>query len=177
MRYSVFIAVLLVATAVAPGAVVAQEDGNVSVDVGADDRPNCTEHVGEHVSICSATVEDGRVYLELISDQMMLITITDAGAMMEGGEIPQANVRLRPDRRTTFQMDVTESDGFVGVTLDTGTVLYGKVIEEQTPPFLARPTKTDALLVGLTIFGLFALALPASWRFVKRRRGGERDVF
>jgi len=178
MRYPIFFAVVLVAAAFAPvGVVTAQEDGNVTVDVGGTDRTNCTEHIGEDVSLCSATVDDGRVELELISDEMMIITITDAGAMMEGGEIPQSDVRLRPDRRTTFQMDLTESDGFVGVTIDTGDVLYGKVIEEQTPPLLARPSKTDTVLVGSTIFALFAVALPLSWWQVKRTEGGEKDVF
>ena len=178
MRHPVFFAVLLVAAAFAPvGVVSAQEDGNVSVDVGGDDRTNCTEHIGEHVSLCSATVDDGRVELELISDQMMIVTITDAGGIMEGGEIKRADVRLRTDRRTTFEMEVTESDGFVGVTIDTGTTLYGKVIEEQTSPFLARPTKADSLLIGLTVFGLFAVSLPVSWVAIKRRDGGEKDVF
>lgn len=163
----VFLAVLLVGLLAAP--VAAQENGTASVEVNVGSNGGNTttpepalEVIDNRTAIESAEFVDGEIRLVLVSDSLQRVVLTDAGAVLEGGEVPQKDARLR-EGRNRVSMPVTEFDGRVIVTIATRDVLYAVPIE-TSPPLIGGPFDEQdvqqaglaGLAAGLGVTGLIA---------------------
>lgn len=132
-------------------------------------EPPAHERIDEHTQLVDANLVDGTAVLMIKSSKNQKITITDAGAMMRGGEIPRQDFIVREGEITTIRMDVYSENGFAGVTVDTGSTLWAVPLEDPYTFLPGGPTTSDVQLAGLTglaTTGILALAIA-----VKRRRG------
>jgi hypothetical protein len=131
-KFLLITALVVASLAVAP---VAAQENATETDTGFDHEDltgeDCTVHIDRHVSLCSVEHRNGEVILEFRTDRPETITVTDAGGMMHGGEILRKDFLIRGDR-STVRMPVTKANGFVGVTIDTGRVLYGVPVETSS---------------------------------------------
>lgn len=183
----IFVILTVVAVATLAGAPVsAQADspsnqtaGNASVNVtvGQDTGPEipeeCSEQIDSETYLCSASTDGDTVTLSLYSLDVQTPTFTDAGGFMSGGVVYQQENRLYPDRKTSVVIPVTESDGFVGVSIATSEVLYAVPLKEPSPSFLpGRPSVYDAAIAGATVFAMFAICLPGSYWLLRKFKGG-----
>lgn len=166
-----FIALLLV-TAAAPGVASAQEnttgDGpTVEVEASADggdensSRP-ALEWIDNLTAIESARLDGDHMVLVIRSKIGQRVTLTDAGAVMQGGEVPRKTVRLEAGRNRV-RMPVTEYSGSVAVTISTRNVLYAKRLDTGssliTGPYGKDDVQNSALgglAAGLGVTGLIA---------------------
>lgn len=177
MRTQFLLALVLVALAVGPAAVAAQETTSTEAPPtateepadraepdGADqiieelrDRDSCAEPeaIDSRTVLCSATVKDGVAVLVLRSDRPQRITLTDSGAFMAGGEVPQKMATLRAEEPNTVRMDVTSYRGFSGVSIQTTRVLYAVPLERQTtlvgPPWGPSDVQLGAVTAALSV--------------------------
>lgn len=134
-------AVLLVASA---GAVSAAETpaetpagpDNMTERAGADlsFKGECPapEPIDRNTALCSAEVNDGVAKIVVKSDRLQRIQLTDAGAFMKGGVVPRTKLTLRPGEVQTIRWSVTEHRGFMGVSIETTSVLYAVPLDEPT---------------------------------------------
>jgi hypothetical protein len=175
MRSFFVLMLVLVATATVTGGVAAQEnvtvgnDTNVSVDAGADE-PRCTETVSEELSICSAELDGNAAVLELQSDGVQRITLTEA--MQQTGELSRQDFLLTDGRNTVRLQLSQEADGDIGVTIDTGDVLYGKIIEHDSALIGGPWSSSDAQAAALG--GALSVSITTLWLVIRRLRG--RDM-
>jgi len=156
------------------GPVAAQEgptSDNTTVDVQVSDGggEECTEHIDEVVSVCSRTYENGDAILELQSERITRVTLTDAGAFVEGGQINRQQTTLR-EGRNTIRFRATEVQGFVGVAVDTGRVLYAVKIEELSDSGPPIGYETAQASIAITAIGAGAF----TFRVVRKRRDDEK---
>lgn len=180
MRPTFLLITALVVASLAVAPVAAQENAtDTGTGLEAEDLTGdeCTVHIDQHVSLCSAEYRDGEVVLELRSDRPETITVTDAGGIMNGGEILRKDYVLRSDRRSTVRMPVTKANGFVGVTIDTGRTLYGVPLETSSTliggPWDYADTQAAALGGGI---GSAAIVLLLTLRTIYGREGGIERV-
>lgn len=164
------VAVLIVTTIpVAPS--VAQTN-NQTVDevppwLESGDLEKCSEPeaIDNKTVICSSGLSDNGQYAELVirSDETQRITVTDAGGFMSGGEITRETYTVREDERNTIRLRITRVDGFAGVTVDTGAVLYAVPLEDTTtligPPWTSSDAQLAALAAALSTAGVSAIVV------------------
>lgn|GEM_PF-2796706 len=193
MNVRFFALLMVVATAASAGigtataAPLQVDAGNASVDVEVGDDSGssnestipeeCTEEVDRATVICSSTLDDGTAVLKIWSFRSQSVTLYDAGAFIEGGEVTEGNFRLLPDRVNRVELDVTVTDGgFAGVSIGTRYLTYAEPIEKPKPGFLpGSPQSEDPAIAALTMFLLFGCAFPASYVGLKRYAGGVTD--
>ena len=161
------------ALTVATGPALAQEDNTTSeaeeqvenktetvVENKTDqgDR-GCTEHIDDVTSICTYHYDSdaGEIVMTLYSERPQRVTLTDAGAFMTGGEVNRARHTLKGRSKVRFA--VTEYEGFVGLSVDTGRTLYAVPVETGTA--LSAPKESDflALLAGLVVVPIGAVGI------------------
>ena len=195
MRSRVFLALLLVATATFPATATAVNESttgesnpinqsNGRLVPASPEPPNSTgarenttsnatapipiEPIDPLTGIESTKVESGQMVLVIHSDVVQRVVLTDAGAVWQGGEIPQRDYTLQPGSNR-LKVPVTEVSGRVAVTIATRRVLYSTVIVTNDPliggPF-DRGDVQQAALAGL-VAGVGVTALIA----YKRVRG------
>ena len=126
------------------------------------------EAIDPLTGIKSTTVDDGRMVLVIHSDVVQRVVLTDAGAVWQGGEVPQREYTLQPGPNRV-EVPVTEISGQVAVTIATSRVLYSTVVVTNDPliggPY-DRGDVQQAALAGL-VAGIAVTALIA----YKRVRG------
>lgn len=118
---------------------------------------------------------NGTATLVFEADSVTTITLTDVGKFEYGGEMNRRTIVLEPGR-SEVEFSVTESkSGMVGVTIDTGEVLYAEPITkvgsgESEDGSLKPPERNDALalVVGVALVPLAAIGY-------KRHRDVEKD--
>lgn len=173
MRFRFLLALLLVATAVLPGVALAQNatpNASTTIDEPATNAtaPAPVEPIDPLTGIESTSVEDGRMELVIRSDVVQRVVLTDAGAVWQGGEVPQREYTLQPGTNRVM-IPVTEVSGRIAVTVATRRVLYSTVVVTSDPliggPF-DRGDVQQAGLAGL-VAGVGVTALIA----YKRVRG------
>lgn len=120
------------------------------------------EPVDTVTGIVSTTTENGRMIIVLQSDIVQRIVLTDAGAVWQGGEIPQREYTLQPGANRV-SVPVTDVSGRFAVTIATQRVLYSVVVETDSPliggPFDQYDVQQAALaglIAGITITALIA---------------------
>jgi len=155
MRILSIAALALVAAAVlfAAGPAAAQEVHNQSVASSTSD--DC-ETIDEATRLCDASLEDGDAVLVFETDERQLVTLTDAAAFIEGGDVPQRDVVLAENGTTTARFGVTTTDdGYAGVSVDTRRTLYAVPLEDTAPliggPWSAADTQLVGAAVALTL--------------------------
>jgi len=118
------------------------------------DRPRA---IDSQTVICDVSLDGDVAVLVLRSDKLQRVTIVDAGGLMQEGEINRGRVTLRPDEPNTVRFPITRHNGFAGVTIDTGEVLYGLPIEDNTA-LIGGPWTREDVTVG-SLSGAASVAL------------------
>ncbi|WP_336135556.1 hypothetical protein [Natronomonas amylolytica] len=125
----------LVVLSVASGGVVAQEnatDDDLDANLEGEECPE-PETIDENTVLCEAYLnDDGNAILVFKSDELQRVTLTDSGAFMAGGEVPQRDVVLRSEGTNHVEWSVTQHDGFAGVSVSTGSTLYAVPLENRS---------------------------------------------
>lgn len=134
-----------------PETVEADDGQDDATDDSGNESEGCNEHIDDETALCGYHYDAGagEVVLTLYSDRPQRVTLTDAGAFMTGGEVNRQRATL--NGRSEVRLAVTEYNGFVGVSVDTGRTLYAVPIE--TSSSLSAPKESDllALLAGIVI--------------------------
>lgn len=169
MRFHIFIAAVLVATALVPA--VAAADGNetesgptigvtLTGDTNQSADPEAVEKIDDNTRLISKEYTDGQMVLVIDSDTDQFVTITDAVAVMQGGTVPRARFALTEGRnRVTFTS--SKKRGTAAVTLDTRNTLYAVVVKTGTTwvggPYDEGDVQTSAISGLLSGIGVTAL--------------------
>lgn len=167
LRFFLFVGVvgiLILGSAVAGAQEVTPEGGDsriqINVGGGSAEPEAAAEPIDNLTAIESAEVVDGRMVLVLRSSITQRVTLTDAGAVFVGGEIPQKTVYLR-EGSNRVEIPVTEVSNRVAVTIATRNVLYAKTIQTGTDlisgPYDGRDAQNAALGGGLGVAVLTGL--------------------
>ncbi|WP_144426067.1 hypothetical protein [Halanaeroarchaeum sulfurireducens] len=127
------------------------DERNESAPTDPQEPP--AETIDPVTAIESTWLEDGTMVLVIRSDVPQLVTLTDAGAVWGGGEIPQRSLTLQAGRNRV-SIPVTEVDGRVGVTIATQRVLHGTTLTTGTT-LLPGPFGRDDVQIA-AIAGAFA---------------------
>ncbi|WP_311170622.1 hypothetical protein [Halobellus ordinarius] len=175
MKLHFFVALTLVALAILPATAVAQ-DTNVSVEVPGSDnstQQECTETVDETLAICSAQLDGDTVVLDLLSTETQRVTLTEA--MRTSGELSRQTFTISEGRNTLrFEMTQAVGSGDVGVTIDNGDVLYGKIVEKNNPLIGGPWRASDAQAAGLG--GALSVSLSTFVLVLRRLRGDDTNT-
>lgn len=127
-----------------------------------------------HSSSYDAGTGLATVTLENTGDTLLAVTLTDAGAFQQGGEIPRKTEVLQPGKHT-IQIPATQTEsGAVGVTVGTKDVLYAVPIEAQTDWFEGDPNWGTVRTASL--FAALGVVLAVAGEAYRRRRGGRTEV-
>jgi len=161
-------ALLLVSMSV--GTVAAQESGStIQVETDGSERVETCEVIDSQTSLCDAELENGSAVLTLQSDTNQRITFTDAGAFVAGGVV-DTQTRTVTEGRSEIVMPVTQHNGFAGVSISTGDVLYAVPLESQSsmlkPPITSSDVQAGAA-GGATSVSVCVLFI--TWRAVTGR--------
>jgi len=167
----VAIALVSVLIPAATSPAVAQSDNST-------EEPSDTEIIDENTRLVSAEYdeEDGEAVVTIESATPQAITVTDAGAFIQGGEVRQRTVTVTPGR-STIRMAVTKVDGYTGVSIATRQTLYAVPIETSADVFAGSATweTVQAGAVG-GAFGVIALAGVIAWRMRSGGRSKRRRI-
>jgi len=147
----------LVVVSLATGGAVAQESNTTNASAPAADTgdyeqiDNATYLVGSSVDLDTETAS-----ITLYSEIPQEVTISDAGAFVEGGEVPQRTVYLKPGEKTTVEMPITVADQqlgqqYAGVSITTAKTLYAEPLETSSPLIGGPWTYQDVQLVAVTV--------------------------
>lgn len=128
------------------------------------------EQIDVNTALCSAEFNDGAAVLTFRSDSDQTITLTDAAAFSEGGEVPERDVELEAGEMTTVRFDLSTTDaGMAGVGVRTEFTLYSVVFAEERQLIGGPWSVTDARIAGL--FGALSSSFTALITVVRRRVG------
>jgi hypothetical protein len=156
---------------------VEQTDANISVSLVGEENTSCTETVDSRTAVCSSSLDaDDRMTLVLYSNGPQRVTITDAGDFVAGGQVSVRDVTLK-DGKNRIEWRINTDAEFVGVGISTPNAIYSEPIQPYKPGLLpGDPSISDTVLVGGTVFLLFAGGMPLTLYAYRRSRGGEKDV-
>lgn len=168
---AVFIISLGVMTATASAQDVNITSGTETPTPEIGDRPiSVSRTLLLHDAEYSADTGMARLTLHNTGDTRISVTITDAGAFMDGGEIPQRAITIDPGKET-IEMPVTETPGgSAGVTIDAQNTLYAVPLERNNVLIGGPWTANDARLGAA--FGAISVSL-VSLVIVYRRLSGK----
>jgi len=107
--------------------------------------------------VCSGSIDGDVAVLKLRSDIIQRVTITDAGGLMQEGEVRRESRTLRKSEVNTIRFPITRHNGFSGVTIDTGRTLYGLPLEDNTALIGGTWTRSDVTIGALTGAGSVAV--------------------
>jgi hypothetical protein len=135
------------------------------------DEPETGERIDNNTVIIDSyyDAESGRAILEIRSDKLQYITLSDAGAFIDGGEISQNTVPIKAGDTQEVSVAATQVQGFVGVSVSTDRVLWAekiKDIRKDRPPVSYQTAQLLALFAAVGTAGV-------TWRVVVSRRDEE----
>lgn len=149
---------MLIATltvGVLPVAVTAQETTpgtnltDLEAEVLSDDCPS-PQAINDELVLCSAEYDDGTAILRFKADSLKRVHLTDSGAFMRGGHVPQRTVVLREGEVNTVRWDVVEHEGQAGVGVNHKDGLYSIPLEDPFV-FVGGPWgASDAQITAIT---------------------------
>ena len=175
-RLGTAIIIVIALLAVVPATGAAQS-ANTTTSGPVVDVPETTgTQIQDGLTLLSSSYDrnSGTATLVFQSDQAIAVTLADAGAFMEEGEINRRAIVV--NGKTKVEFGVTEQRGFVGVSISTDETLYGHPIKVQNRDFVpGGPSPEDTWLAGSTVFVLFAIALPGAFWANRKMRGKEHD--
>ncbi|CCQ34324.1 hypothetical protein HLRTI_001515 [Halorhabdus tiamatea SARL4B] len=117
----------------------------------------------------------GMAYVEIQSDALQEIAVTDGSYLMQGGEATTRSVMVKPGETTTIEIPADMVRGYVSLSIGTSQTLYGELIETgQGSLFTGEATWGTAQAAGAAGFagGLSIVVVLAYWRV----RGGKQEV-
>jgi hypothetical protein len=150
-NHFLLVMILLVASLSLASPALAQNQTDTDALENAD-LDNCEEPeaIDAVTVLCSAEIDGEYAELVLKSDINQRVTLTDAGAFMEPGPINRQTFRLREEEeKNTVRIRITQVDGFAGVSVDTGRVLYAVPIEQDSELIGPPWGPTDAQMAAL----------------------------
>jgi len=161
---------LLLAVSGVPAA-AAQENPRPTTEEETTEEEREGTRIDSGLRLVSSSYDgSGTATLVFETDGPKAVTLADAGGFMDGGQINRRTLVLDEAGTHTVEFQVTESDrGYVGVSIATQEVLYGKVIEEPTVSPFSGASGTTGWLGGASIVILSFVG--AGW-YVMRKEGG-----
>jgi hypothetical protein len=162
-------ALLLAGTATAAGQTTAQ---NATNQTGG-------EVITDGLTLVNTSYEpaedggNGTLSLTFQADGPQAVTLYDAGAFRNGGQLPSKTKVI--EGRHTMEMPVTRQGQFVGVTVVTANTRYAvphRIGESDSHLFRGDPTWADTQIAGLSGFvgGLLVITGTAVYR-VRSEKG------
>jgi len=176
MKRIVVAIALLALLSVVPAGAVAQPDNSTDSGGGVKLPEKTGTQIQDGLTLLSSSYngDKGTVTLTFRAEQPTSVTLADAGAFMEEGEINRRTEIV--DGKAKIEFAVTENNGFVGVSIATKETLYGHPIKVGSTDFVpGGPSPEDTWLAGSTVFVLFAVALPGAFYANRKLRGVEHD--
>jgi hypothetical protein len=162
-------ALLLAGTATVAGQTAAQNTTNQTggqVITGRLTLLNKTYNAGEGGT-------NGTLSLTFRADGPVAVTLIDAGAFRQGGQLPTKTQVI--EGTVTIEMPVTKQGAFVGVTVITGNTRYAvphRVRPADSHLFSGRPTWQDTQIAGLSGFvGGLLVVSGVAYRRVTKEEG------
>lgn len=101
--------------------------------------------------------ETGRATLTIRSEELQQITLSDAGAFIQGGEISQNSVLVKAGTTQEISVSATQVRGFVGVSVATDQTLWAEKItdiEVNRPPVAYEQVQLLVLLTAVGAAGM-----------------------
>ncbi|MHB9288121.1 hypothetical protein ACKVMT_13910 [Halobacteriales archaeon Cl-PHB] len=165
----------LLAAALAPAGVAAQAN---PTNVTATPTPEFQdrERIDENTVLLASSYDPqtGEATVSLRSSTLQQITLSDAGAFIEGGVVQQRSVTAKPGETLRVSMPVTKANEYVGVTVATRSTVYAEPIEVPNQLFSGDPTWGSVRIAGLgSLAGAVVALVFAAWR----RKGGGRAAW
>lgn len=117
----------------------------------------------------------GLASVEIRSETLQEIAVTDGSYLMQGGEATTRSVMVKPGETTTIEIPAEKVRGYVSLSIGTSQTLYGELIEVgEGSLFTGEATWGTAQTAGAAGFagGLLSVGLIAYWRV----RGGKEEV-
>lgn len=128
------------------------------------------ERIDLHTVLCDAELEGGDAVVTIHSDVHQTVTLSDAGAFSNGGEVPTRDVGLMPNETVTVRFSVTETQaGKAGVGLFTAHSMYSVILKDERHLIGGPWTVNDARYAGAG--GSAGAAFVAAVTVLRRRRG------
>jgi len=158
------LAVVVAVWILSTGATAQELPGETPTPTQTPETPG--EQIDESTRLVSAEYndEDDTVTVVIASDTLQDIVVSDAGAFVEGGVVPQRTATAKPGEQTTIVIPVTRTDeGFVGVSIATRETLYAvpiRVVDPLNP--WTKTTSQDGWLGGISVS--IAMIGLAAWR-------------
>jgi len=168
----VVLALLLAVSGVPAAAAQDSPQPTTTTDEQSDDEEREGARIDSDLRLVSTSYDgSGTATLVFETDGPKAVTLADAGGFMDGGQINRRTLVLEEAGTHTVEFQVTESDrGYVGVSIATQEVLYGKVIEEPTVSPFSGASGTTGWLGGASIV---VLSFVGAGVYIRRKEGGE----
>ena len=175
MNSKTIIIVLLITPALLAAPIAAQESPTGDSPTIVVERPNeqpdeqACETIDASTQICDSEMNGSRAIMVIESDGPQRVTFTDAGAILDGGEIFRQSRTLR-EGANRVTMPVTVVDGNAAVTVDTGSVLWGIVLRSDSGLLSDPITRNDVYSAALGAASAIALGVfVVTWRAITGR--------
>jgi len=138
---------LLVAVSGVPAAAAQEDPRPTTTEEETTEEERDGTRIDSGLRLVSSSYDgSGTATLVFETDGAKAVTLADAGGFMDGGQINRRTLVLEEGGTHTVEFQVTESErGYVGVSIATNEVLYGKVIEEPTVSPILRRERHDRL--------------------------------
>ena len=162
---------LLLAVSGVPAAAAQDSPQPTTTEANSTEEQREGAQIDEDLRLVSSSYDgSGTATLVFQTDSSKAVTLADAGGFMDGGEINRRTLVLDGEGTHTVEFQVTESErGYVGVSIATQKVLYGKVIQKPTVSPFSGASGTTGWLGGATIV---LLSFVAAGVYIKRKEGG-----
>jgi len=129
--------------------VTAQSVPNVSdvtLEDALEDETVCMT-INSETALCDGSLDGDTATLIIESETRQSVTLTDAGAMMTGGEMRRQPKILTPGKnRVEFR--ITIYSGMAAISIDTGDVLFGVPLSEPSSLLSPPYTVSDVQAAG-----------------------------
>jgi len=141
--------------------------------------PTDTTRIDSQTVIVDSEYRDNEsmALLTIRSRAAQTVTFTDAGRFRQGGQVPVQVEVLRPGETATFEVPVTEVDGWAGVAISTErTRLYSEIVKQPSGgglDILKTLSSLQAWAAGAAI--AFVWMVVAGYN-VMRREDGRPEV-
>lgn len=138
--------------------------------------PTVKERIDNNTYIVNSTVteQSDNATITIHSEITQEIVLTDAGGMMESGEVQRRRITLQANETRQIKMPVTKRGGRVAITVATRETLYAHVVEIEKYLFYEDPD-WSVVQAGSVVSGLGVLGA-VGFDILRRRIGGRTEV-
>ncbi|QSG06085.1 Uncharacterized protein HSR121_1750 [Halapricum desulfuricans] len=152
----VLILTVTVVVSLATGVGVAQQNNSTAATDGPEYGQYEQIDNKTYLVESSVDLETGEASLVFYSEEPQSVTLSDAGAFVDGGSVNQEVVYLRPGQKTRVNFSISVVDQglgqqFAGVSVTTSKTLYAVPLETSSPLIGGPWTYQDVQLVAVTV--------------------------